>query len=92
MAVEVHCPYCNSKTQTRTSLRITPTATTAQVKCWGCDALMTIGLNVEKIWTVRVEEDLEPKHDEQKNTRQYWPAIVFVLLISIIGLGVATWL
>jgi transcription elongation factor Elf1 len=46
MAVEVHCPYCNSKTHTRTSIRITPTATTAQVKCRGCDARLDVSLQI----------------------------------------------
>ncbi|MDW5416809.1 hypothetical protein R6242_09555 [Iodobacter sp. CM08] len=92
MALEVYCPFCNSGTITRLSTRMTPVATKAQVQCRSCLALVDVVLQVKAVWKCREEKDAEPTHNKQTNTRRYWPAVAFILLISLIGLGAATWL
>ncbi|MCX7208434.1 MAG: hypothetical protein NT086_21105 [Proteobacteria bacterium] len=59
MAVEIHCPYCNSKTHTRTSVRITPTATTAQVGCRCCGARLKVGFQITEARVAKYSEDQE---------------------------------
>ncbi|NHQ84904.1 hypothetical protein HA050_02105 [Iodobacter sp. HSC-16F04] len=59
MAVEIHCPYCNSKTHTRTSVRITPTATTAQIGCRCCGARLKVGFQITEARVAKYSEDHE---------------------------------
>lgn len=59
MAVEIFCPYCNSKTNTRDSHRTSPTSAAAEVKCRNCDSKFDITIQFGRSRRPHFVDDLE---------------------------------
>ncbi|WP_445351654.1 PaaD-like zinc ribbon domain-containing protein [Iodobacter fluviatilis] len=59
MAVEIFCPYCNSKTNTRDSHRTSPTSVAAAVRCRECSARFEVTIQFSRSHIPNFVEDLE---------------------------------
>lgn len=59
MAIEFRCPLCGSKTTTRTSQSLTPTAATARVICRSCNTITQVDLQATTVLVPQYEKNTE---------------------------------